>query len=305
VGIPLCERILREGWYVRCALRTLSAREQLPSAIDAVLVGQIGPDTAWSSSLEGIDTIVHLAARTHVMREDTNDPLTAYRLLNVAGTERFARAAAEAGVKRFLYLSSVKVNGEGRAKPYIERDSPAPEDAYGVSKWEAEQALHKIAAATGMEIVIVRPPLVYGPGVKANFLSLIKAVNRGIPLPFSSIRNRRSMIYLGNLVDAIITCIKRSEAAGKTYLVSDGEDTSTPELVRRIAHSLGRSARLFPCPQNILRLMGRLTGKSAAADRLFGSLTIDSSKIRRELDWRPPFTMNQGLQETAEWFLKR
>ena len=213
--------------------------------------------------------------------------------------------AAINGVKRFVYVSSVKVNGEGCEKPFTEHDIPAPEDPYGVRKWEAEQMLRKVAGDTGLEIVILRPPLVYGPGVKANFLSLFKIVDRGIPLPLASINNHRSLIYLGNFVDAITTCINHHKAADQTYLVSEGEDVSTAELIRRVAAALGRPARLFPFPPSFMRFTGKLFGKSGAVERLVGSLTIDSSKIRRELGWMPPYTMEQGLKETAEWFKEK
>lgn len=301
VGTALCRRMIHEGWQVRGAVRSLSDQARLPAGVAAVPVGSIGPDTVWTHALSGVDIVVHLAARTHVTHEVDVDPLNAYRRINVAATERLARAAAAAGVKRFIYLSSVKVNGEGRAEPYTEQDRPAPEDPYGISKWEAEQALRRIAAETGMDVVILRPPLVYGPGVKANFLALINVVRRGIPLPFASVQNRRSLLYLGNLVDAIITVCIRPGAAGQTYLVSDGVDVSTPELIRKIAGVFGRSARLFSFPSHCMRLAGRLLGKTSAVERLLGSLAVDCSKIQRELDWKAPATMEQGLKETAEW----
>lgn len=303
IGKALCLRMLRENWQVLGAVRTLSDQERLPLGVKAVPIGSIGPDTLWNSSLERVDIVVHLAARTHVTREMHDDPLKAYRSINVEGTARLAREAAASGVKRFLYLSSVKVNGEGRALPYSELDMPAPEDPYGISKWEAEQVLHSIEKETGMEVVIIRPPLVYGPGVKANFLALLRAINRGLPLPLSRIQNRRSLIYVGNLVDAIVACVTYQSAAGKTYLISDGEDVSTPELIRKISTSLERPVRVAPFPIQLMRLVGKLSGKSSAIDRLIGSLIIDSSKIQQELNWRPPYTMAQGLKETTEWFL--
>lgn len=239
------------------------------------------------------------------MNDTATDPLSAFRQINVAGTERLARMAAINGVKRFVYVSSIKVNGEGCEKPFTEHDIPAPDDPYGVSKWEAEQTLHKVADDTGLEVVILRPPLVYGLEVKANFLSLLKLFDRAIPMPLSSINNLRSLICVENLVDAIITCITHPKAVGQTYLVSDGKDVSTPELIRRAAAALGRPARLFPFPPSLMRFVGKLFGKSDAVERLIGSLTIDSSKIRRELGWKPPYTMEQGLKETAEWFKEK
>ena len=243
--------------------------------------------------------------------------------MNVKGTERLAREAASANVRRFVYMSSVKVNGErteGKSRGqrsevrdqgsvskqfFSEEDVPEPQDPYAVSKWEAEKVLNKISEETGMEIVILRSPLVYGPRVKANFLRLLKVVDRGMPLPLANINNRRSLIYLENLVDAIVACIKNPKAAGQTYLVSDGDDVSTPELIRRMGYALGRPVRLFPFPPILLKMAGIITGKSVAIDRLLRSLTIDCSKIRRELDWQAPFSMDQGLRETAMWYLKR
>ena len=302
VGRALCKVMLAKGWQVRGTIRSAKDMASLLSGVEAVEIQSIGTDTDWASALTGVDTIVHLAARVHVMRDTSTDSLAAFHEVNVKGTERLARTAAASGVKRFIFLSSIKVSGEGRKPPYTEHDSPAPQDFYGVSKWEAEQVLQKIAAETGLEVVILRPPLVYGPGVKANFLSLFKIVDRGIPLPLDRINNRRSFIYLENLVDAIVTCVNHPKAAGQTYLASDGEDVSTPELIRRVADALGRPARLFPVPPSLMRLAGKLFGKSEAVDRLLGSLVVDSSKIRRELGWKPPYTMEQGLKETAEWF---
>lgn len=302
VGQALCKRLLKDGWKVMGVVRSPEGSASLAAGVISLITGAMGADTDWSESLTGVDTVVHLAARVHVMTDTALDPLAAFREVNVAGTECLARLAAKVGVRRFIYISSVKVNGEGRNVSYSEKDIPAPEDPYGVSKWEAEQALHKIAAETGLEIVILRPPLVYAPGVKANFLSLFKIVDRGIPLPLSGINNQRSFIYLGNLVDAIVTCINHPKASGQTYLVSDREDVSTPELIRRVAAALGRPARLFSFPLSLMRFAGKLFGKTDAVERLISSLTSDSSKIQRELNWRPPYTMEQGLRETAEWF---
>ncbi len=301
VGKALCKRMVSNGWHVRGTVRSAEQADmsKLPAGVKVVQIKSIGADTDWSDALLGVDAVVHLAARVHVMNDTSSYPLSAFRKVNVAGTERLARMAAINGVKRFVYVSSVKVNGEGCEKPFTEHDIPAPDDPYGVSKWEAEQVLRKVAEDTGLEVVILRPPLVYGPGVKANFLSLFKIVDRGVPLPLASINNHRSLIY-----DAITTCINHPEASGQTYLVSDGEDVSTPELIRRVAAALGRPARLFPFPPSLMRFAGKLFGKADAVERLVGSLTIDSSKIRRELGWKPPFSMEQGLKETAEWFGK-
>ncbi len=277
-----------------------------------VIVGDIGLDTDWRFALtpspsplgrgESVDVVVHLAARVHVMHDEATDPLAEFRKVNVEGTLNLARQAAAAGVRRFVFLSSVKVNGEGRDVPYRETDAAAPQDAYAVSKWEAEQGLMAIAQETGMEVVILRPPLVYGPGVGANFLRLLRMVERGVPLPLGAIDNRRSLLYLGNLVDAIALCLAHPAAANRTYLVADGEDVSTPELIRRLAALMGGPARLWPVPPGLLELAGKLVGKSAEVQRLLGSLAVDSGAIRRELGWQPPFTLEEGLAETVRWY---
>jgi len=304
IGRAFCTRILAEGWRVRGTVRSESDVSRLPNGVEAFSFVSIDSDTKWDDALEGIDTIVHLAARVHVMDDSSFDPLTEYRRVNVDGTKCLAMEAAKAEVKRFIFISSIKVNGEGRAAPYREDEEPAPHDPYGVSKWEAEEELHKISDKTGMKTVILRPPLVYGPRVKANFLRLVSLVKYGIPLPFRYINNRRSLIYIGNLIDAIITCMTNPNAAGKTYLVSDGEDVSTPELIRRIGVASGRRALLLPVPVWIMRMAGRITGKYDEVERLVMSLTVDISKIRRELEWKPPYTMENGLRETAKWYKK-
>jgi nucleoside-diphosphate-sugar epimerase len=237
------------------------------------------------------------------MRDHAQDPLTEFRRVNTLGTETLARAAAHCGVKRLVFLSSIKVNGESAPSdaPFDPAFPAKPQDPYAISKWEAEQALTRASTETGLEIVVLRCPLVYGPGVKGNFLRLLQAVDHGIPLPLSLARNRRSLIYLDNLTDAITTCLTHPAAAGKTYLVSDGEDVSTAELIARIAQALGKPSRLWPCPLGLIELAGRMTGKSDEIARLLGSLCIDSSKIRSELDWTPPYTLEQGLAETARW----
>jgi nucleoside-diphosphate-sugar epimerase len=256
-------------------------------------------------ALQGMRTVVHLAARVHVMADDASDPLREFRQVNCVWTERLARTAALLGCRRFVYLSSIKVNGEQTLVPFTEQDPPKPQDPYGASKWEAEEALARVSTQTGMETVVVRSPLVYGPGVRGNFLQLLNILRRGIPLPLASIRNQRSLVYLGNLVDALVRCIQDPRAAGRTYLVSDGEDLSTPELVRRLGDAMGSKVCLWPCPTPLLYWMGQVTGKMGMIDRLVGSLQVNSSKIQTELDWHPPFTVAAGLSETATWFRAR
>ena len=301
IGWALCGVLAASGRRVRKAVRM-----PVPGLPDAVVVGDIGPDTDWRTALEGVSGVVHLAARTHVLRETATDPLAAYRKINVSGTERLARSAAAGGIRRLVIVSSVKVSGERtEERPFTEDGAPRPEDAYGVSKWEAEQALSRIAAETGLEVVVLRPPLVYGPGVKGNFLRLMNLVARGVPLPLGAVDNRRSLIYTGNLAGAIVKALDAPQAAGRTYLVSDGEDVSTPDLVRGLARALGVKPRLLSLPLSALDRGARLAGRRAEFVRLTSSLQVDSSRIRRELDWRPPFTLAQGLELTAKWYHAR
>lgn len=265
---------------------------------------EIDGGTDWRDALQGASVVIHLAARVHVTHESAADPLAEFRKVNVEGAEHLARSAAVAGVKRLVYVSSIKVNGEETigGQRYSEVSAPSPKDPYGVSKWEAEQALQRVAAETGLEVVIIRPPLVYGIGVKGNFAQMLSAVSRRIPLPFAAVRNQRSLIYVDNLVDALISCAIHPAAAGKTYLVCDGEDISTPELLNSLGDEMGRPARLFQCPMWLLSMMGKIAGLSDQLLRLMGSLQIDSHKIRSELNWKPPYRLQQGLQKTAEWY---
>ena len=263
-----------------------------------VVFGDIGPASDWAELLSGCEAVVHLAARVHVMGDDVENSVALYRSANTDATLNLARQASEAGVKRFVFVSSVKVNGEGRTTAYLETDIAAPEDPYATSKWEAEQGLRQLATKTGLEAVILRPPLVYGPGVKANFLRLAHAVKRGWPLPLGAIDNRRSLLYLGNLVDAIRLCTEHPGATGQTFLLDDGEPVSTPELITRLADSMGRKPHLFKVPVPILEKAGSLLGRRAAVARLTGSLFVDSSAIRSRLGWSPPYSMQTGLQQT-------
>lgn len=267
------------------------------------VIGNITLNTDWRTALADVNCVVHLAARTHVMDGHAANSLSACRLINVEATRNLAQQAAAAGVRRFVFLSSIKVNGETTdTRPFTRDDTPQPLDAYGISKLEAEEELLRIGADTGMEIVILRPPLVYGPGVKGNFLRLLQAVARGTPLPLASINNQRSLVYVGNLAEAIIACMDAPAAAGKKFLVSDGEDVSTPELIRKLAVALGKSPRLLPCPPGLLRGAATLLGKQAAMMRLTGSLVVDSSALRRELGWQPRYSLDQGLNATARWY---
>lgn len=298
VGSVLCSELSKRGYPVLGAVRSENAE---CTCFERAVVGEIDEKTSWATALTGIDAVIHLAARVHVMQDDSADPLAEFRKVNVAGTEHLARCAAASGVKRLIYVSSIKVNGEAtrEGEQFSESDIATPQDPYGVSKWEAEQELHRVAAETGLEVVIVRPPLVYGTGVKGNFAQMLKVLAKGIPLPLASVNNLRSLVYVGNLVDALILCATHPAAAGQTYLISDGEDISTSDLLGQLGAAMGHPARLFICPQAILKLAGSLTGRADQVERLLGSLKVDSGKIRLELNWNPPYTVNQGLQVTA------
>jgi nucleoside-diphosphate-sugar epimerase len=303
VGSALCRALIERGYPVRRALR--SAHPVTPGEED-VVVGELGPDTLWNEALRDVDSVVHLAARTHVMRDIAADPLAEYRRINVDGTRALVKAAGTAGVRRFVFLSSIKVNGEETGeRPFTEDDTPQPQDAYGISKREAELALAKSAAETGTETVVLRPPLLYGPGVKGNFLKLMRAIDRGVPLPLGSIRNRRSLLYVDHLVDAIVACLDHPAAARKTYLLADDGGVSTPDLVHAIADAMNKPARLLLVSPALLKLAGVIVAKRAAVSRLTGSLQIDSSRIRRDLAWQPRYSMPEGLRRTAEWYYQQ
>ena len=300
VGRALCARLTELGYAVRRATRYATP---LTGSFDTVATGELGADTNWSSALHQVSIVYHLAARTHVLHETARDAYAEYRRINVEGTRSLAQAALHAGVRRMVFLSSIKVTGERTdSRPFTEDTPPHPEDAYGVSKWEAEQALCAVARDTNLETVILRPPLVYGPGVKGNFLRLMHWVARGVPLPLASIRNRRSLIYVDNLADALIAAATSPAASGKTYLVSDTEDVSTPGLIQSIAAALQVRPRLFPCPAALLMAGAAALRKREEMRRLTGSLQIDSSRIRSDLDWNPRFQLAEGLARTAQWY---
>jgi nucleoside-diphosphate-sugar epimerase len=290
VGKALYDELLKRNIPVVPVNRTHAATENRA-------IGEINGSTDWSDSLRQCSTVVHLAARVHVMQDASADPLGEYRRTNVEGTLNLASQAAAAGVQRFIFISSVKVNGEFTAvgQRFRPDDVSAPQDPYGISKMEAEQGLRQIAVNTRIEVVIIRPPLVYGPGVKANFAALIRAVQRGWPLPLGAVHNQRSLVALGNLVDFIITCTTHPAAANQTFLVSDGQDLSTSELVRGMAQAARVPARLLPVPLPLLHLAGRMLGKADSVDRLCGNLQVDSSKARDLLGWAPPVSVQEGL----------
>lgn len=301
VGRALSLELVRRECDIYCAVRSRSKAVGLPGQV--VEVGEIDRETNWDRALVDVSTVIHLGARVHVMRETAEDSLAAFREVNVEGTKKLARVAADKGVRRLVYVSSIGINGsKTEDKPFTEANTVAPYNPYTISKYEAERSLLEISDRTGIEFVILRPPLVYGPGNPGNFLRLLKLVQFGFPLPLGSVKNHRSMIYLGNLVDALIVCAQHSGAAGKTYLVSDGRDVSTPQLIRDLARLMNKPAKLWPTPPALLRLVGRIAGKAAEVERLIGSLVIDSSKIHHELGWVPPYSTEQGLTETVRWF---
>lgn len=299
VGRALCAEAVTRNWNVRGTARS---HRDLPNMIEGFVIGGINGIMNWRDVLANRDIVVHLAARVHVMQEVIADPLAEFRRVNVEGTLNLARQAALAGVRRFVYVSSIKVNGEATrfVSPFLADDAPAPLDAYGVSKMEAEQGLREIALRTSMEVVIIRPPLVYGPGVKANFATMMRLLWRGVPLPLGAIHNQRSLVALDNLVDLIMTCVTHPAAAGQTFLVSDDEDVSTTELLRRMGQAMGHPARLVPVPASFLKLAASMVGKQDVAQRLCGSLQVDIEKTRRLLGWSPPLTLDQGLKKAAE-----
>jgi nucleoside-diphosphate-sugar epimerase len=270
---------------------------------EKAMVGDILGTTDWSAALEEVDLVVHAAARAHVLH-DSESSSNLYLTTNAQGTRHLAHAAASAGVRRFVYLSSIKVNGEETTgAAYTSSDEPRPQDAYGKSKWLGEQWLGEIAGKSGMEAVIIRSPLVYGPGVRANFLRLMRWVDRGWPLPVGAIRNQRSLVSIWNLCDLLRTVLTHPLAAGRTWLVSDGEDLSTPELIRRLGRAMNRRVRLLPVPSAVLEMCGVITGRRAEIARLCGSLVLDVSQTRSVLDWCPPLSVDEALARTVAWYL--
>ena len=302
VGRALAAHLAERGHAVRAVVRTAAVPGELRAhGVEIAAAGELGAETDWPALVAGVDVVFHLAARVHRMNEP--DLLEDYRRANVDLTVALARAAAAAGAARLVFASSIKVNGDATAdRPFTEEDAPQPPDAYSISKREAEDALGRVGAETGLQVAILRPPMVYGPGVRANFLALLRAVDRGIPLPVGSVRNRRSLVYRGNLVDALETCATHPAAAGQLFLVADAETVSTPDMVRRMARALGRPARLLSVPVGLLRRLAALTGRGATVARLSGSLEVDASRITRTLGWRPPHTMDAGLADTARWW---
>lgn len=301
VGQRLAKRIQQSPELVlTCAIRREIEAEALPGHL--VQVAGLDANTDWTSALHAQQVVVHTAARVHIMKDEVADPLVAYRQVNVAGTLNLARQAAAAGVQRFIFISSIKVNGEQTYvnQPFTAQDTLAPEDAYAQSKYEAELALQQLAVTTGMQVVIIRSPLVYGPGVKGNFANMLKLLATGLPLPLGATNNKRSMVALDNLVDLIITCIDHPAAVNQVFLVSDGEDLSTTELLRRLAKVMGKPARLLPVPPGALSLAAVILRKPSLAQRLLGSLQVDTTKTQQLLGWKPPLSVDEGLKRCFE-----
>ena len=297
VGRALCTQAQRSGFAVTAVTRSAQA---FPAGVRRCLLAPDG-----TLALHGVAVLVHLGARVHAMADRGDEALAQYRRVNVDWTLELARQAAAQGVRRFIFLSSIKVHGECTAagRPFTATDVPAPQDAYAVSKWEAELGLHTIAAQTGMELVIIRPPLVYGPGVKANFARLLRALQRGLPLPLGAIDNRRSLLALDNLVHLIVTCATHPAAGNQTFLACDGEDVSSADLLRRLARCMGRPARLVPVPVACLAWAGRMVGQQAAVQRLCASLQIDMRATRETLQWNPPCTLDAGLEKVVRAYV--
>ena len=304
LGMALTMRLTRDSRYPpRAAVRSDS--QDYAPGFTSVKIGDMTADTDWTPALQSIDVVIHTAARVHVMKDNCDDPLHQYRRVNVDGTVNLARQAAAAAVKRFIFISTIKVNGESTTpgKFFTGDDQPDPVDPYGISKREAEVGLRQLAEQSGMEFVIIRPPLIYGPGVKGNFQSMMSWINRGVPLPLGAVHNKRSFVALDNLVDMIITCIEHPGAANQTFLAGDGEDLSTTELLQRMGNALGKPARLIPFPEGLLTLVAFFLGKKHVIQRLCGSLQVDISKTRELLGWNPPVSVEDGLRKTAEDFI--
>lgn len=303
VGRALTSLLLSQGVEVRGTLLPGESPDALVKGVTPAPVEPVGPDTVWGEALHGVDAVVHLAARVHVLRETACDPLAEFRRTNTEGSIRLAREAAANGVRRFIFMSTIGVNGDDSGEGAFTEESLArPHNNYSHSKMDAEQGLWGVAAETGLQLAILRAPLVYGPGNPGNFLTLLKAVKKGIPLPLASVANSRSFIYVGNLAHALSVVVVHPQAGGKLYVVSDGDDISTPALIERLAKAMERPVRLVPLPPALLRLAGAAVGRGATMRSLLASLSVDSGKIRRELGWQPPFGAADALSRTALWY---
>lgn len=301
IGQALCKKLFSLGVTVRGAVRC-KPQELAETPDELVTVGEIGPDTNWSYALERINTVIHLAGKTPATQNKNGQTGEFYKV-NTAGTENLCKAAISAGVRQFIYISTAKVHGETSGhRPFSEKDTPTPLDDYARSKWQAEQAINKIAFGSEMKVTILRPTLVYGPKIKGNLLHLLRLIDAGVPLPLLSIDNKRSLLNISNLVDLISSLIDNPPPGPNTFLVSDGEDMSTCEIIHILAKTLGKKPRLFPCPTDILKSAARLLGRADDAIRLIGSFTVDSSLIRRTLNWNPPYPVSYGFKDMVDWY---
>lgn len=302
IGSAVCRKMLSGGLLVKGTVRSQKGLLGLPHGVISVLTGSLGSDTQWDAVLQDVDTVIHAAGPAHRTGKTAKKNPADFHSVNVLGTECLARASVRAGVRRFIYLSSIGVNGEfTKGSPFTENDAPYPAGAYAVSKWEAEQALRKIAEDAGMDVVILRSPLVYGANAPGNFGRLMRLIKIGLPLPLGNIKNLRSFIYIGNLVDVISRCIEHPSAVGQVFLVSDGEDLSITDLIRLISREMGKSALLFSLPYAFLDITAKTFGRDEELKKLIGPMRIDISKLRNLLKWKPPWTMEEGIMETVKW----
>jgi nucleoside-diphosphate-sugar epimerase len=301
VGSRLAQRLAQGKWPVRAAVRRDA--DALPFGIEVATVGEIDGTTDWRSALDGVATVIHCAARAHILHETNEDPAASFRRVNTDGTLNLARQALDAGVSRFVFVSTIGVLGnETIDRPFRSDDPPAPGSVYAASKLEAEEGLHSLVRSAEMKVVIVRPPLVYGPGAPGNLSRMLRWLAMGMPLPLGAIENRRSLVGLDNLVDFLVRCAEHPAAANRTFLVSDGEDVSTPALLRAVGEAAGLRVRLFPVPPRLLTLVARIVGKPELAQRLCGSLQVDASEAIRLLDWVPPMSLSAGLRLMGEQY---
>jgi len=303
IGQAMCNHLLAQEWQVLGAIRRSDSRCDLPKGTLACVVGEIGPHTHWDRFLRNVDTVIHLAARVHHPEDKSQAIVKKYHETNTIGTGRLLKAAINSKVRRFIFVSSVKVNGEGRDRPYRENDPPAPVDAYGTTKADAENLVNFSWKKAKIETTILRPPLVYGKGVRANFLQLMKLVEKGMPMPFAAIDSQRSFIYLENLIHAIDTCISHRHAVGKTFLVCDDETMAIPDLIGRLSRAMGKQARLFAVPKGLLSLLERVPGAGSSISKVNRALIVDNNKIREELGWNPLYSVDEGIRETVKWYL--
>jgi len=303
VGRAVIDSLINTAYDVRACSRQIDV--VFHPSISLFHTGDLSENSDWQQALQDVNVVIHLAARVHVMADHSNDPLIECRKVNTAATLNLARQAADAGVKRFVFISSIKVNGEdtNTGDKFLPDDDFIPTDPYGLSKYEAEQGLLDLAKTTGLEVVIIRPPLVYGPGVRANFLSMMKWIYKGVPFPLGAVHNQRSLVALDNLVSFIIHCVKHPKAANEIFLISDNEDVSTTELLKKVANAFGKKAFLLPVPVGLMKFAAKLVGKEDVANRLFGSLQVDSSKAKELLNWEPVITMDEQLKKTPDVFL--